>query len=336
MTNVQPAKNWVSQVGVAWALDEAPCPHELLATLIAIARRAGQDGKGSRQSVGTISEKVGKSTRQIKRDIARLCSLGLLLEGDQSLVEGLPAGQRPVVYDVPITLRGSKPGRVPRGSRGDVDVTGDVSATSDVGVHSPVTSTSLEGCHPRPFTGDVHVTQIRSEKEVEEEVEQSLSSTAQISPSEPEREISPTEHSKHPHHSVTALKLLASHGVGIEEAEAVIPFLVETYDIRVVDAWLSNAAKNGTLGDRVHEARRAFEKVQERGIGNFARLIAPRLGDGTSTQDQTPEDWRQSLSEAPSCPDGVPGGDLPRPNLGTATCPICRRRQAQGQESVAA
>jgi hypothetical protein len=219
METVQPAHMWVSQVGVAWALDEAPCPHELLATLIAIARRTDANGKGSRQSVGTIAQKVGKSTRQVKRDIARLCELGLLLEGDQKLVEKIPAGQRPMVYDIPLGLRGDKPSRNARGGRGDVDVTGDTGVTSDVDDQLEVTSTSLEGCRPRPFTGDVDVTQIRSEKELEEEVEQSLSSAVDDSPSNREREeISSDEKPK----TSAAHQELAKVGATDAEAEAII------------------------------------------------------------------------------------------------------------------
>src|SRR5690606_8715015 len=121
--------------------------------------------------VSTIAEKVGKSTRQVKRDIARLVSLGLLLEGDQSLVADIPAGHRPVVYDIPLDLSGPKPGRTPRGGRGDVDVTGDAGVTSDMGDQSGVTSASMVGCRPRPSRGDVDVTQIRSEKELKESLE---------------------------------------------------------------------------------------------------------------------------------------------------------------------
>ena len=113
-----PPTPWVSVPAVRWALDEAPVPGELLATLIAIARFAGEDGRGARPSAGRVAHSTGKSVDQVRNDITRLRGLGLLLLGDQELAGHLPPGQRPVVYDIPLTVRGPKPGRTPRNKQG--------------------------------------------------------------------------------------------------------------------------------------------------------------------------------------------------------------------------
>ncbi len=110
MPTIQPAQTWVSQAGVAWALDEAPCPHDLLATLIAIARRTGPDGRGAWESVPAIAAKVGKSVRQVREDIKRLIEAKLIEPGDQGAIPAeVPAGKRPVVYDLVLSNKGAKP-----------------------------------------------------------------------------------------------------------------------------------------------------------------------------------------------------------------------------------
>jgi hypothetical protein len=60
-------------------------------------------------SLATIAQLTGKSYDQAHRDVQRLLNLGLIRPGVQSLADHLPAGQRPVVYDVAMDVRGSKP-----------------------------------------------------------------------------------------------------------------------------------------------------------------------------------------------------------------------------------
>ena len=103
------AKEWVSARAVAWVIHDAPVPADLAFTLAVIAARCDEHGRGSYQSVATIAALVGKSSKQTQRDIVQLRELGLLLLGDQSLANHLPPGQRPVVYDVPLKVRGPKP-----------------------------------------------------------------------------------------------------------------------------------------------------------------------------------------------------------------------------------
>ncbi|MGW4791190.1 helix-turn-helix domain-containing protein [Nonomuraea sp. NPDC004297] len=101
-------KEWVSARAVAWVIHDAPVPADLAFTLTVIAARCDEHGRGSYAAVATIAEKTGKSPKQARRNIIRLRELGLLLLGDQSLVDHLPPGQRPVVYDVPLNLCGPK------------------------------------------------------------------------------------------------------------------------------------------------------------------------------------------------------------------------------------
>jgi len=108
----------VGQRAVAWVIDDAPVPAELAWTLVVIARRCDDNGRGSYQSTGTIAEKTGKSAKQAQRDVAKLRELGLIVPGDQSLVAHLPIGQRPVVYNLPLHLKGPKPAKESRNKSG--------------------------------------------------------------------------------------------------------------------------------------------------------------------------------------------------------------------------
>lgn len=98
---------------MAWVIDDAPVPPDLAWTLIVIARRCDDHGRGSYQSMPTLATKTGKSEKQARRDVARLLELGLIRAGDQSLPErnGVPLGRRPTVYDVVLDLQGEKPAR---------------------------------------------------------------------------------------------------------------------------------------------------------------------------------------------------------------------------------
>lgn len=98
---------------MAWVIDDAPVPPDLAWTLIVIARRCDDSGRGSYQSMATLAAKTGKSEKQARRDVARLLELGLIRSGDQSLPErnGVPLGRRPTVYDVVLDLQGEKPAR---------------------------------------------------------------------------------------------------------------------------------------------------------------------------------------------------------------------------------
>jgi hypothetical protein len=99
-------------------MDDAPgAPARLRSTLFAVARYAGEDGRGAYPAAAEVARITGKSESQAARDVAALVRLGLLLPGDQSLVAKIRADRRPKVYDLPMP-RGAS-GRTPSGdSRG--------------------------------------------------------------------------------------------------------------------------------------------------------------------------------------------------------------------------
>jgi hypothetical protein len=118
---------WLSKAAVLWALDDAPeVPPHLVSTLIAVARYAGEDGRGAYPSALTVAQHTRKSERQAKRDLAELSRLGLLTPGDNRIVAAIRADQRPNVWDLAM-LRGdthdtpsSANGVSPMTGRGDI------------------------------------------------------------------------------------------------------------------------------------------------------------------------------------------------------------------------
>jgi len=158
MSDESARPDWVSVRAVAWVIDDAPVPAEVAFTLLVIARRADQNGRGSYQRTSTIAAKTGKSEKQAQRDIVRLRKLGLLLLGDQALVEKIPAGQRPVVYDLPLNLKGPKPSKASRNKSGlKADETPPMDGTSPMQGTPPMDATPtppLQGTSTSPMHGD--------------------------------------------------------------------------------------------------------------------------------------------------------------------------------------
>jgi helix-turn-helix protein len=92
---------WLSKAAVLWVLDDAAAvPPQLVSTLLAVARYAGEDGRGAHPSATTVARHTRKTERQAKRDLGELVRLGLLLRGDQELVKEVRADRRPTVYDL--------------------------------------------------------------------------------------------------------------------------------------------------------------------------------------------------------------------------------------------
>lgn len=108
---------WLGRRPVLWALYEAEgVPARLVSTLVAVAARAGEDGRGAFPSVAEIAAVTRKAERAVREDLAALRKLGLLLPGDASLVESIRADRRPNVYDLPLP-RGA-PHRTPLDGHG--------------------------------------------------------------------------------------------------------------------------------------------------------------------------------------------------------------------------
>lgn len=125
---------WVSIRAVAWVIDEAKVPPNLLGTLLVIARHADANGRNSHASVPQIAAGAKKSDRQVSRDIVSLKQLGMLIPGDPRVVAHLPAGSRPEVYDLPIGRSGDDVHVTPDAMRGDAHDTPGVTSRAERGV----------------------------------------------------------------------------------------------------------------------------------------------------------------------------------------------------------
>ena len=94
-------KPYLGTTGVLWALNDAPdVPAHLVAALVAVAAKAGDDGCGAYPSVTTIAAMIRKNERNTKKDLAELVHLKLLKAGDQGLVKNIRADKRPKVYNL--------------------------------------------------------------------------------------------------------------------------------------------------------------------------------------------------------------------------------------------
>ena len=109
------ARRWVSLPAVEWALYDAPdVPRHLVATLVAVASFADEDGRGAYPSTGTVAAMTRKQRRATQNDLDELEKRGLLLPGDQSLAEHIRADRRPVVWDLLMSVT-----QPPRGAADD-------------------------------------------------------------------------------------------------------------------------------------------------------------------------------------------------------------------------
>jgi hypothetical protein len=91
----------VSIEAVSWALNFADVrdPGEAL-VLIGIANHAGRDGRGCYAGQATLAHYARCSDRTVRRKLAALEARGLIVRGDQALVDHIPASVRPVVWDL--------------------------------------------------------------------------------------------------------------------------------------------------------------------------------------------------------------------------------------------
>lgn len=89
---------------MVWALKTAPVddPLEHL-ILIGLADHAGPDGTGARPAASTLAEYARCSVRTVRYRLRGLEAAGLIVRGDQRIVEHLRADRRPVVWDLDLT-----------------------------------------------------------------------------------------------------------------------------------------------------------------------------------------------------------------------------------------
>lgn len=68
--------------------------------LMGIANHADRYGRNAFPAQFTLAEYAGCSDRSVRRKLDELEGLGLIVRGDQGLVQHLPANRRPVVWDL--------------------------------------------------------------------------------------------------------------------------------------------------------------------------------------------------------------------------------------------
>lgn len=262
--------DWVCQRAIAWALDDAPVPPDLLVTLIAIARRCWIDGTGSFQSKPTLARKTGKSKDQIDADVKRLLDLGLIRLGDQTLPERkrVPAGQRPVVYDVALEKRGPKPARAPRNKTGKnkadpptpgMDTTGgmDTRGGTDTPGGGGMGTGGTGGMGTSP-TGGMDTPQRTPRKNPPKKtsnnpplspVETAAEATEDTSTPQPRERGGDSSNQKFKSHEH---RILSRYGQDERQSDYLIEQITEMFEPSGIGWWIT-ADKNGTLEDRIQE-----------------------------------------------------------------------------------
>lgn len=95
----------MSLEAMTWALKNAPVlnaqEHVLL---IALADRADDCGRAAWPSQRWLAQRGRCSDRTVRRHLSAMESRGLLLRGDQRMVEHLPVDRRPIVWDLNMAL----------------------------------------------------------------------------------------------------------------------------------------------------------------------------------------------------------------------------------------
>lgn len=90
---------------MVWALEEAPVDDaQTLLVLIALAERADEEGRAAFPAKPWLAKRARCSTRTVQRHLNALRAGGLIIEGDQSLVQHYRADRRPVVYDLALRI----------------------------------------------------------------------------------------------------------------------------------------------------------------------------------------------------------------------------------------
>lgn len=91
----------MSVQAISWVLEEAPdLPAHLVSTLLALANRAGPDGRGAFPGQAEIAWYTRKEKRNARKDIDALEKLGLIRPGDQRLAAYIRSDRRPMVWDL--------------------------------------------------------------------------------------------------------------------------------------------------------------------------------------------------------------------------------------------
>ncbi|OHV42214.1 hypothetical protein BBK14_11375 [Parafrankia soli] len=91
---------------ITWVLNDAPgVPATLVSTLLGLANHAGPDGRNAYPKLATLARYTRKSERSVMWDLEHLVELGLIVEGEEKVVEHIPGGHRPGVYHLAMGRR---------------------------------------------------------------------------------------------------------------------------------------------------------------------------------------------------------------------------------------
>lgn len=108
---------------ISWVREHAPTENPAeLCILYSLADRANDDGQGCWPSVATMAEESRCSERTVQRHLRNLEQRGLIMRGDQRMVERYRADRRPIVWDLNLSLTREDAGCqsvMPSQSRGD-------------------------------------------------------------------------------------------------------------------------------------------------------------------------------------------------------------------------
>lgn len=120
----------------AWVMEHAPVksPAEQ-AILYALADRAHDDGTCAWPSQSWLAKMTMMSDRTVRRHLAALEDRGLIVRGDQRVVQHLPKSVRPVVWNLDISLRRTPPDKLTGPDNG-------VRTPPDTGDRTPRTTVS--------------------------------------------------------------------------------------------------------------------------------------------------------------------------------------------------
>ncbi len=98
----------MSAQAVGWALDArltGPMSAEHRLVLVALADYATPTGHGAWPAVATLAERLGVSTRAVRRSLQALAAGGWITKGDQRQTAHLRGDRRPVVWDLAVKGR---------------------------------------------------------------------------------------------------------------------------------------------------------------------------------------------------------------------------------------
>lgn len=127
----------MSVKAINWVLYDTPRNLDAIEfRLLAIMGDAvDSNGRGAWKSVSTYAEEVGCSVRTIQSKLRNLEKRGLIMRGDQRIVNHIPANRRPTVYDLNLNADGT-----------DTD-------TDEASGNWEETETEVQNMHPKNSAG---------------------------------------------------------------------------------------------------------------------------------------------------------------------------------------